>query len=218
VYSDKYTIEAKAGGLDPSPQQSADRALMMGPMLRSLLEDRFRLKLHQEIEDVPMYALKVARGGLKIKPMAPGGCTDDRSNGPILLSDAARRGVKPTCGTVNGGPNGPNWRFEHGGQTLGVVATVLSTALGVKVLDQTGITDIFNISWEFGPDENTPGTVRYLTDYGPAPAGPPTAPSVFQALQDQLGLTLERTRGPRGYIVIDHIEKPTPDRPATIGS
>jgi bla regulator protein blaR1 len=212
VYSDKYTIEAKAAGLDPSQQQSADRALMMGPMLRSLLEDRFRLTLHQEIEEVPMYALTVAKSGLKIKPMAPGGCTDDRSTGPILLSDAARRGVKPTCGTVNGGPNGPNWRYEHGGQTLAVIATVLSSALGVKVLDRTGVTDIFNITWELGPDENTPGITRFFEMTGTAaPAGPPTAASVFRALQEQLGLTLEKIKGPRGYIVIDHIEKPRPD-------
>jgi bla regulator protein blaR1 len=215
VYSDKYTIEAKANGLDPSQQQSADRALMLGPMLRTLLEDRFQLKLHQEIEEVPMFALKVASGGLKIKPMEPGGCTQDRSNGPILLSDAARRGVKPTCGTVNGGPNGPNWRYEHGGQTLAVVAAVLSGDLGIKVIDRTGVTDIFNITWEFGPDESTPGVARFFEMSGSAPAGPPTAPSVFRALQEQLGLTVERIKGPRGYIVIDHIEKPTPDQPAS---
>jgi uncharacterized protein (TIGR03435 family) len=144
--------------------------------------------------------------------MAPGGCTDDRSTGPILLSDAARRGVKPTCGTVNGGPNGPNWRYEHGGQTLAVIATVLSSALGVKVLDRTGVTDIFNITWELGPDENTPGITRFFEMTGTAaPAGPPTAASVFRALQEQLGLTLEKIKGPRGYIVIDHIEKPRPD-------
>lgn len=215
VYSDKYTIEAKAEGLDPSAQQSPDRLLMTGPMLRSLLEDRFRLKLHQEIEEVPMLALKVARGGLKIKPMQPGACTNDRSNGPILLSDAARRGVKPTCGTVNGGPNGPNWRYEHGGQTLAVIAAVLSGDLGIKVFDRTGVTDIFNITWEFGPDESTPGVARFFEMTGSAPSGPPTAPSVFRALQEQLGLTVEPTKGPRGYLVIDQIEKPRPDIPVS---
>jgi bla regulator protein blaR1 len=215
VYSDKYTIEAKAEGLDPSAQQSPDRLLMTGPMLRALLEDRFRLKLHQEIEEVPMLALKVARGGLKIKPMEPGGCTTDRSNGPILLSDAARRGVKPTCGTVNGGPNGPNWRYEHGGQTLAVIAAVLSGDLGIKVFDRTGVTDIFNITWEYGPDESTPGVARFFEMTGTAPAGPPTAPSVFRALQEQLGLTVEKITGPRGYLVIDQIERPTPDAPVS---
>ena len=216
IYSDKYTIEAKAEGLDPSAQQSPDRLLMTGPMLRALLEDRFRLKVHQEIEEVPMYALKVARGGLKIKPMEAGACTNDRSNGPILLSDAARRGVKPTCGTVNGGPNGSNWRVEHGGQTLAVVATILSGTLGIKVIDQTGVTDVFNMTWEFGPDENTPGVGRFFEMTGTAPpSGPPTAPSVFRALQEQLGLTVEPIKGPRGYVVIDHIEKPTPDAPVS---
>jgi uncharacterized protein (TIGR03435 family) len=219
VYSDKYTIEAKAEGLDPTLQRGPDRGLMLGPMLRALLEERFQLKVHQEIEEVPMFALTVAKGGLKIKPMAPGACTSDRSNGPVLLSDAARLGVKPTCGTVNGGPNGPNWRYEHGGQTLAVVATMLSADLGVKVLDRTGVTDIFNISWEYGPDDSTPGSLRWLATYRPeATPTPPTAASVFKALEEQLGLKLERIKGPRAYIVIDRIERPTPDAPSLIAA
>src|SRR5439155_8341953 len=91
------------------------------------------------------------------QPMKEGDCTNDRSNGPITLSKAASLGVKPTCGTVLGGPSGSNWRYEHGGQTLAVIATVLSSDLGVKVIDRTGVTDTFNIMWEFGPDETTPG-------------------------------------------------------------
>jgi bla regulator protein blaR1 len=213
VYSDKYSIEAKAEGLDPSQPRNADRGVMLGPMLRTLLEERFQLKVHEELEEVPMLALTIAKGGLKIKPMPDGGCTTDRSNGPILLTDAARRGVKPTCGTVNAGPNGPNWRYEHGGQKLAVVAAMLSSDLGIKVVDRTGITDTFNFSWEYGPDENTPGSVRWLADHPPDAAGPPTAPSVFTALQQQLGLTLEKITGSRGYLVIDRIARPTADGP-----
>ena len=95
-----------------------------------------------------------------------------------------------------------------------MIAAVLSGDLGIKVLDRTGVTDIFNITWEFGPDENTPGVARFFEMTGTAPAGPPTAPSVFRALQEQLGLTVEPIKGPRGYIVIDQIEKPSPDLPA----
>ena len=55
-------IEASAAGV-------TDRLVLMGSMLRALLEDRFRLKVHRETEDVPMYALTVAKGGFKLKPM-----------------------------------------------------------------------------------------------------------------------------------------------------
>ena len=48
---------------------------MMGPMLRALLEERFKLKTHRELEDVPMYGMTVAKGGLKIKPIDEKGCT-----------------------------------------------------------------------------------------------------------------------------------------------
>jgi uncharacterized protein (TIGR03435 family) len=87
--------------------------------------------------------------------------------------------------------------------------------LGAKVIDRTGIKDVFNISWEFGPDENTPGTLRWFAN-PPDLAAPPTAANVFTALEQQLGLKLERIKGPRGYIVIDHIERPTPNGPAPI--
>ena len=202
----------------PSPDQgprSPDRALMLGPMLRALLENRFQLKVHMESEDVPMFALTVAKGGLKITPMKDGDCTMDRLKTPVLVSEAARRGVKPTCGTVHSGPDGPNWLTEHGGQDLGVVAMMLSSDLGVKVVDRTGVTDKFNIVWEYGPDENTPGSMRWLTRLGPQPPVPPTAPSIFTALEQQLGLKLVPIKGSRGYLVIDHIERPTPDGPAS---
>lgn len=69
-----------------------------------------------------------------------------------------------------------------------------------------------HITWEYGPDENTPGVLRSLTV---SSAGPPTAANVFTTLEQQLGLKLERIKGPRGYLVIDHIERPIPDLPLT---
>jgi uncharacterized protein (TIGR03435 family) len=217
VYSDKYTIEAMAPGLDPTDGRGPDRKTMLGPMLRTLLEDRFKLKVHEEIEEVPMWAMTVAKDGLKIKPMAAGSCTDDRSNGPISLSKAANLGVKPTCGTVLGDVDGPNFRWDHSGQTVGVVATVVSGALGVKVLDRTGIKDVFSFSWVYGADDSTPGTTRMMQSMSPQPLAPPTAANIFTALEQQLGLKLERIKGPRGYLVIDHIERPTPNAPAAGG-
>jgi hypothetical protein len=64
---------------------------------------------------------------------------------------------------------------------------------------------------EFHPDDNTPGIVR--PPERDADKSAPQAASIFTALEQQLGLKLEKTKGPRGFIVIDHIEKPTPDEP-----
>src|SRR5262245_32968475 len=95
VRNDQYTIEAVAAG--PS-----DADTMRGPMLLALLERRFQLKAHIETEQVPAFVLKVAKGGLKIKPMIDGDCHDpipdavkaDRERrgvkGPVLLSEARR--------------------------------------------------------------------------------------------------------------------------------
>ena len=212
VYSDKYTIEAKADGLDPSAN-GADRQIAMGPMLRSLLQDRFKLQMHREIEEPSMYALTVAKGGLKVKPITEGDCTNDLSKGTVLVSDALKRGVKPTCGTIRGGADGPNWRYDEGGQDFGPLAEVLSSDLGIMVVDRTGITDKFNITWEYGPDDSTPGIHRWREAFGLAePTAPPTAPDIFTALREQIGLQLQKIKGTRAYLQIDHIERPSVDQ------
>jgi len=80
VYSEPYTIEAAGEG-------TASMRQVMGPMLQSLLEDRFRLRVHRETEEIPVYALTVAKGGFKLQPMEAGGCIEQ-----TLLSRRPRRG------------------------------------------------------------------------------------------------------------------------------
>ena len=72
--SERYTIEAKLA----SPQT---RAMMNGPMLQTLLEDRFKLKIHRESKEVPAYALVAARGGPRLQPTPKGGCTPGDPDG-----------------------------------------------------------------------------------------------------------------------------------------
>jgi uncharacterized protein (TIGR03435 family) len=80
---------------------------------------------------------------------------------------------------------------------------------GVPVLDKTGVTDRFNFFLEFAIDENAPGRG------GLAPPSPPSngprAPTIFTALEEQLGLRLEQTRTPREFVVIDRVERPSPN-------
>jgi uncharacterized protein (TIGR03435 family) len=186
----KFAVEATAAG-------ASDRYVLVGTMLQSLLEDRFKLKIHRETEDVPMYAMTVAKGGLKIKPMQPGDCVPFDPNQP-MGSDAS----KPACGSLTMGANGPNvvWRFSD--FELESLAYRLSSALDAFVIDRTGVTDKFMLRLEFHPDESAPG-IHWQTE---SDTSAPQAASVFTALEQQVGVKLEKTRGPRGYLVIDHVE------------
>ncbi len=80
---DKYSIEATAAGV-------TDRTVLMGAMLRTLLEDRFKLKIHRDTEEAPMYALTVAKGGFKLKPMKDGDCELD-----MVTAARSERGQAP---------------------------------------------------------------------------------------------------------------------------
>jgi bla regulator protein blaR1 len=195
---DKYAIEATAAG-------ASERFVLLGSMLRSMLEDRFHLKIHRETEEVPMYALTVAKGGFRLKPMKDGECDPDRT-APFDLNAA-----KPPCSSLTSGGNGPNavWRFT--GFEVRSVAARLSRTLDRHVIDRTGISGLYIIRLEFHPDESTPG-IKWPAERDADTSAPPAA-SVFTALEQQLGLKLEPTRAPRGYLVIDHVERPTPNSP-----
>jgi uncharacterized protein (TIGR03435 family) len=191
---DKFTIEATAVG-------ATERTVLLGAMLRTLLEERFRLKIHRETEEVPMYALTVAKGGFKLKPIKEGECDPNRSDPPDPNA------VIPPCGmlTMGGSESSTTWRFA--GSKVSALAMRLSAALRRYVLDQTGIEGDFMMHLKFQADENTPGLRS-----PDASADPSDAPSIFTALEEQLGLKLEKTKGPRGYLVIDHVERLSPAR------
>jgi uncharacterized protein (TIGR03435 family) len=209
VRSDKFSIEAKAEG-------TPDRQVMLGPMLRALLEDRFKLKIHRATDEAPMYSMTVAKGGLKIQPIGEDGCTkldaDNRPDREQMLALSA--GPKPVCGnmTMLGTPVKRNWTI--GGTTLQNFAGTLSAFMDRHVIDNTGVPGNFNIRLEFTPDEHVPGPDKRER------AGPPAepveypesdAPIIFIALEKQLGLKLESAKGPHGFLVIDHIERPSPN-------
>ena len=189
---DKYAVEATAPG-------ATERTVLMGSMLRTLLEERFRLKIHRETEEVPMFELKVAKGGLKLKPIKEGDCAP-------YDGDSFAAG-KVTCGHMTSGGTGPNAVWTFTGFKLSAVAGRLSRTLGRHVIDRTGITDEFIIRLAFHPDENTPGIVWPPERDGDT--SEPAAASIFTALEEQLGLKVEKTRAPRGFLVIDHVERPS---------
>jgi uncharacterized protein (TIGR03435 family) len=149
-------------------------------MMQALLAERFKLAVHRETRDLPIYALVVARSGLKVRlTEAP----DIMGQNPFSMPGSGR-----LIGT---------------GVTAEMLAKVLSHQLGRSVQDQTGLQGVFDFKLEWAPDPQTGGA-------GGAPPEPVdlrTGSSLFSAIQEQLGLKLEARKGPGEVLVIDHIER-----------
>jgi uncharacterized protein (TIGR03435 family) len=217
VTSDLYSVEGKTD--DPAAKAANGRGRGTGDrllerMLQVALEDRFQLKLHQQTEDVPMYNLTVAKGGLRLKPMEPGGCSapDAAQGAPaprgVFMNGAWSPRGKMPCVTVLH-TKGPDWALDAGGQTPGNLIGMLAKTLNRHVFDKTGITDLYTFHLEFAHDESTPGNLPPAMIASMFPSSDvPSGPSIFTALEG-VGLKLEPTRGPRGFFVIDHIERPS---------
>jgi uncharacterized protein (TIGR03435 family) len=179
--SDRYEIVAKAAG-DASPD------MMNGPMLQSLLEDRFKLRLHRETREIPVYALTVAKGGAKLHPFKEGSCTH--------------------CG-AGGTMKGSNFQLHGQGVTSDEIAKSLGTGLDRPVIDNTGLAGKFDFELEFAGDQATGPAFRDPNQVIPAAPDPSAGASVFTAIQEQLGLKLEPTKGPGEFLVIDSVERPS---------
>jgi len=192
---EKFEVEAKASA-------ATDRNVMQGPMLRALLEERFRLRIHRAEEpNVDMLALTVAKGGPKVKPWATDHeCTewDRATQKPPPMKEVlemVRRGEKPPCGLgVMMGERGTNRAFALNGAPMDSVAYWLSTVVGAHVLNRTGLEGTYTLYLEYAPGDNT---------------ADPAGAQAFTAIQEQWGLKLERAKGPRGYIAIDSVERPS---------
>jgi uncharacterized protein (TIGR03435 family) len=168
--------------------------------LRNLLEERFKLKVHRETRDMDIYALVMARPG-----GAPGPGRKPTTQDCAAAAAAARRGGPPPTGKpgepfcgIQGGPG----KLRFGGLPAASLASAFSGPAGRMVVDRTGLTG----SWDFELTYAIEG--RGGAD---APPVDPNAPSFFTAVQEQLGLKLEPTKGPVDVLVIDSIEKAVED-------
>ena len=191
--SDLYEIHAKANGTE-------SQAMMNGPLLQALLEDRFKLKVHHDIRKVPVYALTVAEGGLKLEPFQ-GSCTPTDFDKPPSKAD---------CGT------GRSWgdEIDMKAATLADLCVPLSVFLDRHVVDETGITGRFNITLKLPPEDHElltlPRSLPASSD-PTAPAPPPVPFNDVKMAMKTLGLNVEPTDGTSEFILIDHIEKPSRD-------
>jgi uncharacterized protein (TIGR03435 family) len=204
VDSEKFAVEASGAG-------NVDRATLIGPMLRALLEDRFQLKTHRESEERSMYALTIAKSGLKAKRTSPTDCNDDADKERAQLAFDTG-GLRP-CGLLNMAWNGGNRQLTLAGVTLQHVAEGFLSDLVMdrSVIDQTSLAGKFNVEFEFAPDDSTPGGAAALRWARRADAERPTAPSIFKALEEQLGLKLVATKARAEYLVIDSVQRPRPN-------
>jgi bla regulator protein BlaR1 len=186
------------------------QALLYGPMLQGLLEDRFQLKIHREVEEAPMYALTVAKSGFKLKPIKDGDCMEMEhvAGGGLILS----RGLpgpddKPYCKWFGWPSHGPNQTLIGDG-TIDMLAAELGALIFERqVFDRTGISGVYNIRLEYAPDENTQ-CIDNRCAVDPNSDIPPGA-TIFSAIEQQLGLKLEQIKGPKEHIVIDHVDRPS---------
>jgi uncharacterized protein (TIGR03435 family) len=195
VSSERYDIEAKAAG-NPSLGE-------VDKMVQALLEDRLQFKFHRETKELPIYALVVAKAG-KLHP-AEGEC-GPRPDGLLPVPEA---GKLPTalCGGFFAFPG------HLSGQKVSITQLLdpLSRFTGRNVIDKTNLTGKYDIDLQYTPDLGQFPSIPGGTPPGIPSLPPidPNGPSLFTALQEQLGLKLESQKAPVELIVIDSIERPS---------
>jgi uncharacterized protein (TIGR03435 family) len=192
--SDRFDINATVAGNPPVEQ--------IPLMLRALLADRFKLVVHTEKRELPIYALVLAgrdgKPGARIRP-ATFGClaTRGRANGSPPTPQESSERVRCTIRKRSGNVIGEGISFAQ-------LADTLAPFVNRVVIDQTGVAGDFDFDLEWTPDQWKP-------DVPQQPQIIPDSPSLFTALQEQLGLKLESTRGLVDVLVIDSVSQPTPD-------
>jgi uncharacterized protein (TIGR03435 family) len=206
IRSARYDISAKAGG-------PAHVAQMSGSMLQRLLEDRFRLKVHRDTRQGEVYALTVAKNGLKLRSTREGSCTlRDLDHWPPAPAGLGQPDVV-MCGAFRTPPSIPGtMKFEADGMTIadffGVVSTLL---LPQPVIDETGLTGLFDFHLEFSRDLglNEGADKKGGGGWNTAPRFESAGPSLPAAIESQLGLKMAPAKGPVEFLAIDHVERPS---------
>jgi uncharacterized protein (TIGR03435 family) len=195
IHSETFEIDAKSDG-HPSIQ------MMEGPMMQAILEDRFKLKIHRETRQGPVYELALGKGSPRLKPLQEGSCTPVLVGHPLPPLPA---GQQHYCRNMVS----PRGSVDFEGGTLSMFAGLLGLIVDRPVIDKTGITNYFEIHLRFSPGDSAPARPPAADPGSPAAITVPDAPDIFQAIQEQLGLRLVPAKGPVDLLVIDHIEKPS---------
>jgi uncharacterized protein (TIGR03435 family) len=167
--SEHYSLEAKVATADVPALAKLDPK-QRNVLLQPVLTDRFQLKFHLETKQLPVYSLIVVKTGVKFAKSPPGDSTE------------------------------PQFRMKEGHLNcqrlpMSILTQWLTLHVGRKVIDNTGLTDKYDIALEWSPDTSA-------SEVG-------SGPSLFTAIQEQLGLKLVPDKGPVETFVIDHVERPS---------
>ena len=202
VSSTRYDVQARSEKKDPTKD---DMRLMM----RALLAERFKLAVHTETKEVPVFALMLVtpgKTGPKLQAHPAGdSCSSDASaelnpsrSGPTP-PEAVKGGFPAVCGGILYVPGTGVGRLSFGARnvTMASIANAMPSwgALGRPVVDKTGLTGMWDFAMEFTPEGS-----------GDAVA---MAPTFLQALREQPGLKLESEKGSVDSLVVDHVERPS---------
>jgi len=231
IDTERYTIMAKAP--DGTPQAA------LTTLMLNLLKDRFQLATHLETRDLQTFNLVMVRPDGRPGPnlkATPADCQATiAERNAAAQAFAAGRGAPPPLPGMPGGPPAPDLdailkgapppcgmgRFLTGnvaasGQTMAQLVTTLSDWVGRPVIDKTELTGVYDFTLKFAPEGVRASgplgpTLTLLQGQVQSPPADPNAPSLSAALEEQLGLKLESSRGPVEVVVIDRLERPTPD-------
>jgi uncharacterized protein (TIGR03435 family) len=205
IDSARYDIEGRAATNASSKQLSL--------MLQSLLEERFKLRVHRETREVPIYTLTQAARGVKMPRTKDGSCKTSTESAPgpeIPSAPGSKSPGLPVCGEPFIGIGPGSGDINGRGSSMAGLINVLSEALGRTIIDKTQLKERYDIHLVFAADQSlegfgipdpNAGGLRQATD--------PRFVSIFTALQEQLGLKLEAGNGPGEVLVIDSVERPT---------
>jgi uncharacterized protein (TIGR03435 family) len=194
--SDVFDVDAKVEGAD-APKLASLNLDQRKSMFLPLLIDRFNVKYHHETRELPIYELVITKGGSKLKE-------SKQEDTPPSVSNPRRTMMTLGNGTI-----------EANSSSIENLIQSLSPQVGRSIINKTGLSGNYDYTLKWTPDNSPPpmaggpegGPPR--SDAGSAPdAG---GPSLFTALQEQLGLKLEPQKGPVDVIVIDHIDPPSPN-------
>jgi len=203
VTSDRYTIDAKA-------EKPETPEMMRGPMMQTLLEDRFHLKIHKETKDVPVYELTVAPGGPKLKESVDGSCL---TFAQVMALPPRRPPGMPQDRMPCGGIWMHDGKTRLPGTTIDGLCQNLSMLLDRDVVDKTGIAGFYDVELDAERVVLPPDDAAAPRDPDMPPPRPETDPlataKAFQKAFPKIGLKLEPAKGAGVFLVIDHVERPT---------
>ena len=199
--SERFDITATMSG-EPPRVPGPDDPLLVA--MRALLAERFKLVTHRDTRELDSYALVRAgrdgKSGPALRPSAQD-CPEALTKARLGGAPAVDANGAPLCGIRDATAG----RLRAGGTSMLLFVNFLAARLGRAVLDRTGLDGYWDL--ELAYSDSQPGVLPAAG----VQSADPNAPSLFTALQEQLGLKLEATRAPFEVVVVDRIERPIPD-------